>query len=167
MAVRSHIVLHHSKTKDGLVVDAPAIFRYHTSYRHAGTIISEAEFLRLRALATPGLEPPWRDVGYHALVERTDRGVVAILGRDWLEDAVACPQGGMNAVGMHACVVGDYDAQAPDAEVLEVLVRRVVGPWMRLFGIPAERIVGHRTFNPAKSCPGERFDLEVVRRMVR
>ena len=138
MAVRSHIVLHHSKTKDGLVVDAPAIFRFHTSYRHAGAIISEAEFLRLRALATPGLEP-----------------------------AAACPQGDMNQVGLHVCVVGDYDAQAPDAEVLEVLVRRVVGPWMRLFGIPAGRIVGHRTFNPGKSCPGARFDLEVVRRMVR
>jgi N-acetyl-anhydromuramyl-L-alanine amidase AmpD len=38
---------------------------------------------------------------------------------------------------------------------------------MRLFGIAAERIVGHRTFNPGKTCPGARFDLEAVRRMVR
>lgn len=106
-------------------------------------------------------------MGYHALVERTDRGVVAIMGRDWLEAAAACPQGDMNRVGMHVCIVGDYDLQAPDPEVLEVLVRRVVVPWMRLFGIAAERIVGHRTFNPGKTCPGARFDLEAVRRMVR
>jgi len=167
MRVRSHIVLHHSKTKDGLVVDAPAIFRFHTSYRHGGEIVSEAEFRRLRALATPGLEPPWRDVGYHALVEQTDRGVVAILGRDWLEPAAACRQGDMNQVGLHACIVGDYDRNDPDPEVLDVLVRRVIAPWMRLFGIAAERIVGHRTFNPSKTCPGLRFDLEAVRRMVR
>lgn len=167
MPVRSHIMLHHSKTKDGLVVDAPAIFRFHTSYRHDGDIISEAEFLRLRALGAPGLEPPWRDVGYHALVEHTDRGVISILGRDWLEYAAACPQGDMNAVGLHVCVVGDYDLQPPDEPILDVLVRRVVGPWMRMFGIPPERIVGHRTFNPAKTCPGTQFDLESVRRRVR
>jgi hypothetical protein len=167
MPLRSHIVLHHSKTKDGRVVDAPAIFTFHTSYRHGGDIVTEQEYLRLRALGVTGLEPPWRDVGYHALVEHTDRGVISILGRDWLSTAAACPQGGMNEVGLHVCVVGDYDAIPPDEAVLDVLVRRIVRPWMHMFAIPAERIVGHRTFNPAKTCPGNLFDLEGVRRMAR
>ena len=33
------------------------------------------------------------------------------------------------------------------------------------YGLPPERIIGHRDVDPTRTCPGSFFDLEVVRRM--
>jgi hypothetical protein len=51
--------------------------------------------------------------------------------------------------------------------MLRVLKKRVIVPWMIEFGIPADRIYGHREFNPAKTCPGTRFDLNELRASLR
>lgn len=140
---RTHIMVHHSLTKDGSTVSWKAIERFHVE--------------------TNG----WNDIGYHAGVELTNDGVVSMLGRDWTKQAAACPQGLMNVRALHVCVVGDYDLIAPSDEHLWVLVGRVIMPWMHLFNIPAENIVGHHDFNPEKSCPGKFFSLEKVRSLVR
>lgn len=165
MLPREFIIIHHSLTKDGVVPDWPAIETFHTSYRQGGTIITEEGYYALKAQHATGLEPPWSDVGYHAGVELEAGRIVAHLGRSWLDPAAACPQDGMNQRGLHVCCVGNYDLVAPSDAMLEVLLRRVLRPWMRMFNIPATRIAGHRDFNPAKSCPGRLFDLDRLRRM--
>jgi hypothetical protein len=160
------IMLHHSFSPDHQVTsDWAAIERFHTSFRHGGDIITEQGYYALLAQHEPGLEKPWLDIGYHAGVEREVGRVIAHLGRPWDMDAAACPQGDMNRLALHACIVGNYDNSPPDAEMLDVLVRRIVRPWRRLFNIPAHRIIGHRDYNPAKSCPGVMFDIETIRRM--
>jgi len=143
-------MIHHSLTKDGATVSWAAIEKYHRE--------------------TEG----WRDVGYHAGVEIvTDNPdletyrVQALFGRAPYDQASACPQGGMNRLALHACIVGNFDLAPPPLRTIEVLVRRIVLPWMREFGIPPEQIVGHRDFNPEKTCPGKAFDLDLVRRLVR
>lgn len=165
--MKRYIMVHHSATPDGATTSSwSAIERFHTSYRHNGDIITQAGYYALKAQGASGLVLPWEDIGYHAGVER-ETGIIAHLGRAWDVDAAACPEAGMNGYALHVCVVGDYDAAAPDDELLRVLVKRVVGPWSRMYGIPVERIVGHRDYNPAKTCPGRLFDLDRVRRLVR
>jgi len=164
--MRTRIMLHHSFTKDSKTVSWDDITRFHTSYRHNGDIITAQEYADMKALGYAGLEKPWADVGYHAGVEDTGDSVEAFLGRDWLKDAAACPQGNMNSRALHVCIIGNYDLVAPSDEHLRVLVKRVIQPWQRLFGIDADGIVGHRDYNPAKSCPGALFDIDKVRRMV-
>lgn len=150
MRTPTHIMVHHSLTADGATVSWPAIEKFHRETQQ------------------------WRDVGYHAGVEAVTLlsgelgryAYQALLGRSPLEQASACPEGGMNRTALHVCCVGNFDRVPPSLAMLECLVRRVVLPWMVEYGIPADRIVGHRDFNPAKTCPGTRFDLEQLRRMV-
>jgi len=168
MLTRTHVMIHHSFTADGRTSDWPAIRTFHTSYRRFGDIITEQGYYAMKAQHIVGLEKPWLDIGYHAGVEMVDTNgrVEAFLGRDWSTPAAACPQGNMNQVGLHVCVIGNYDLVAPSPEHLRVLVKNVIRPWMNLFNISADHIVGHRDYNPAKSCPGTMFDLNVVKSMV-
>jgi hypothetical protein len=147
---RRFIMVHHSLTKDGDTVSWPAIEKYHRESKG------------------------WRDIGYHAGVEvvtgdvtLSDYRVQALFGRSPFEQASACPQGEMNVLALHVCVVGNYDLAPPSLAAMRVLAKRVVLPWMREYGIPPERIVGHRDFNPDKTCPGTKFDLDLLRGIVR
>jgi len=146
---RTHIMIHHSLTKDGETVSWAAIEKFHRE--------------------TNG----WSDIGYHAGVEVvTDNPdlaayqIQALIGRSPLAQASACPQGGMNTRALHVCVIGNFDLVAPSEQVLRALCRRVIVPWMREYGIAPSQIVGHRDYNPSKTCPGKLFDLDLVRRMV-
>ena len=143
MLPRSHVMLHHSLTKDGATVSWGAIRRYHVE--------------------TNG----WRAIGYHYGVELIGDHFEVLVGRSELEQASACPQDQMNVRAIHVCCVGNYDLVEPAKPMLEVLVELVIRPAMADYGIPAERIVRHHDFNPAKTCPGVLFDLERVRRMCR
>lgn len=147
---RTHIMVHHSLTPDGATVSWAAIEKYHRE--------------------TQG----WRDIGYHAGVELVTGnpelagyGYQALIGRAPYQPASACPQGDMNRVALHVCCVGNFDEVGPPDGLIRVLIRRVLLPWMTEYGIPPERIVAHHDYNAAKTCPGKRFDLEILRRMVR
>jgi len=141
-------MLHHSLTKDGETVSWGAIERYHRE--------------------TMG----WRDIGYHAGVEVTGFATLgryanqALYGRSVNSPAAACKEGNMNSLALHVCIVGNFDLVPPSSGILEVLKRRILLPWMDQFGITADRIVGHRDYATYKSCPGTKFDIDVVRRMV-
>lgn len=143
------IMVHHSATKDSGTVSWAAIERFHRE--------------------TQG----WRDIGYHAgleLVGGPELGPYAyqaLIGRSVNSPAAACKEGEMNTRALHVCVVGNFDDVAPSSAILAVLKKRVLLPWMDLFGIPADHIVGHRDYATYKTCPGRSFDLEAVRRMVR
>ena len=148
--MKTHIMLHHSLTKDGQTVSWPAIEKYHREVQ------------------------AWRDIGYHAGIELvTDNPELALydyqgmVGRAARVQASACPQGDMNRIGLHLCFVGNFDLAPPPQEMLERAMLRFVRPWMLDFNISPDRIIGHRDYNPHKSCPGTKFDIEVVRRMVR
>lgn len=146
---RTHIVVHHSLTADSETVSWAAIERHH--------------------IETNG----WADIGYHAGIEIVASSKFsrfayqALLGRPEDQKAAACKEGDMNDVGLHVCCVGNFDLAPPSIELVTRLVQRVIEPWMRRYSIPAERIVGHRDFAPYKSCPGMRFDLDVIRRAVK
>lgn len=147
---RKFIMLHHSLTADSGTVSWAAIEKYHRE--------------------TNG----WLDIGYHAGIELVaDQATFgaaayqALLGRPENAHAAACPQGEMNSLALHVCCVGNFDLAPPPLALLERLVSRVILPWMSEYGITPERIVGHRDYNPHKTCPGTRFDLDVLRRMVR
>lgn len=146
---RTHIMVHHSLTPDGAMVSWPAIERYHVK------------------------DNGWRDIGYHAGVERVtanpeleEYAYQALYGRPLSAQASACPQGEMNRLALHVCCVGNFDLAPPPMDMLAALVRRILLPWMDAYGIPPERVVGHRDYNPAKSCPGKLFDLERLRKML-
>ncbi len=148
--IRRFIMVHHSLTADSGSVSWAAIEKYHKE--------------------TNG----WRDIGYHAGIElvgsEAEFGAAAyqaMIGRPVHAQASACPQGDMNSVALHVCLVGNFDLAAPPALMLERCARRIILPWMTEFSIPADRIVGHRDYNPAKSCPGTKFDLDTLRRLVR
>lgn len=151
MLDRTHIMIHHSTTADGFTSSWPAIMRFHLT------------------------DPAYRftDIGYHGgvelLADPRDYGRAAyqgLIGRRLDSIAAACPQGNMNRVALHVCCVGNFDLAPPPAALLECLRDRILLPWMFQFSIPASRIVGHRDFNPAKTCPGRLFDLDALRRMV-
>jgi hypothetical protein len=149
MRTPTHIMVHHSLTADGDTVSWGAIERYHREVNG------------------------WRDIGYHAGIELTGEeaklgpfAYQALIGRAPAAMAAACPQGNMNNVALHVCCVGNYDLVEPPRRLIEVLLERVILPWMNEYGIPPEHIVGHRDYNPAKTCPGTKFDLDRLRKMV-
>ena len=137
----THIIVHHSLTKDGDTVSWGAIQDFHTK--------------------TEG----WDDIGYHAGIERINGRVYAMIGRGEQYVAAAVKEANMNTLALHVCVVGNFDLEPPTQEVLDTLVSRVIKPWMQQYKIPTTRIKGHRDFASYKSCPGTKFDLDVVRKM--
>ena len=133
------IIVHHSATKDSGTVSWGAIWKYH---------------VRVRG---------WRDIGYHAGVELARDRYEAFFGRPMtLMGAHTANQNG-DSLGL--CFVGDYDVEEPPLEMLMVGIRRVVIPWMDVFGIPVDEIYGHRSFSP-KTCPGRLFSMERLRNLV-
>lgn len=134
-------MLHHSLTKGGQTVSWGAVRRYH------------AEQLG------------WGEIGYHYGVELVGDHYEVLMGRSELDPAAACPEDEMNARALHICCVGNFDQAPPPGAMLEVLMRLVILPAMVEYGLPPERIIGHRDANSNKTCPGTQFDLGIVRRM--
>lgn len=134
------ITVHHSATPDQQVLDFPAIMRYHTQVNG------------------------WSDIGYHAVVERTERGVVCIFGRPTSRFG-AHTRGHNDTLGI--CFVGQYDGLPPPGIMLDEAIKRVIVPWCRQFDLRAEQIRGHREHsNVTKSCPGSAFDMDMFRARV-
>jgi len=140
MLPRTHVMLHHSRTRGGPTVSWGAIRRHHE---------------------TRGL----RQIGYHYGIEMVGDHFEVLMGRSELDPASACPHDEMNARALHVCCIGNFDEAAPPSALLEVLVGLVILPAMVEYGLPPERIIGHRDVDLTRTCPGERFDLEIVRRM--
>lgn len=142
MLNRRFIMIHHSLTVDSDTVSWGAIEKYHRE--------------------TNG----WSDIGYHYGVELINGQFYCMVGRPEHRPAAACPQGGMNTLAIHVCCVGNYDLRPPPTDMLAVVTSRVLIPVMDRYGITPDRIVGHRDYNPHKSCPGTQFDLSVLRSLI-
>lgn len=130
MIRRTRLMLHHSLTKDSQTVSWPAIRKYHK------------------------LTKGWQDIGYHFGVELTGDEYEALIGRSLEHNAAACPEGDMNRIAVHVCLVGNFDKTPPPPEQLEVFRDRIWLPMADLFQLTPKDIVFHRDFAPWKTCPG-------------
>jgi hypothetical protein len=141
--MKTHLVIHHSLTKDSGTVSAQAIRRYHTE------------------------ELGWRDVGYHALVELVDDRYELLLGRPLLARAAAAYQRNMNRIGVHVCFIGNYDDAPPPIEMLQYAAPHL-SDWCELLSIPIDRehVISHHEVAPYKTCPGAKFDITRLIRLM-
>ena len=141
LLVPQGIIVHHSATTDQDVLDFPAVVRYHVEVNG------------------------WSDIGYHAVVERTKRGVVCIYGRP-LDQYGAHAKGFNDYLGL--CFIGSYDQLPPPGIVVQEALKRVVVPWCRMYRFTASQIRGHRELpGVSKTCPGTAFNMDVFRALVK
>lgn len=149
----SGICLHHSATADGKHRDFDAIRRYHMSPAHNGNSISPENYAALKATGVQGLKAPWDEIGYHGLIERVDGLPVFIAGRSLTLQGAHEPA--LNATHLGLCIVGNFDLDAPDNDLLD-LAAEVCRGWMERFEIPLRNVVYHCDYSP-KTCPGLQF----------
>jgi hypothetical protein len=128
----THIVIHHSLTKDGKEVSWGAIREYHVNVNK------------------------WKNIGYHFGVELVNNQYEILVGRLLDEDGAHCKEGGMNKVGIGICVVGNFDTQSVPPEQLNLLIQ-LTQSLMSIFKIPKSNVKRHTDFAPYKSCPGNKF----------
>lgn len=137
----SGVVIHHSATPDQGVLDYPAILNYHTKVNG------------------------WNDVGYHALVEVTEYGIVCIYGRPVTRYG-AHTRGHNDKLGI--CFIGTYNHVPPPRRVLDEAMHRVIIPWCHRWGFTAAQVRGHREFEGVnKTCPGRAFNMDLFRARIR
>jgi len=134
----THIIIHHSLTKDGLVVDSEAIKKYHIEVKG------------------------WIDCGYNWLAENVNNEMAYIEGR--LMTMYGAHTKGMNHCAIGICLIGNYDIVEP-THLQYFYLASLCRELMRKFGIPIYRILGHRSFS-AKSCPGELFNMVKLRNYI-
>jgi len=133
-----NIILHCSATPDGRTFSWGAIRRYHIERNG------------------------WSDIGYHYGIEEYEDGIVLLQGRSpWVQGA-HCRAGGRNRDSLGVCVVGCFDEvpPSPDLYLVTVMTLRYLS---YTFGIPPERIYGHREFESQKTCPGLKWNLPELR----
>lgn len=146
--MKTHIVIHHSLTKDSGSVSWGAIRDYH-------------------------LAKGWRKIGYHYGVELVGDFHEILIGRFSNETGAHAREMGMNRIAIGICVVGNFDNEVPSATLLN-RVRNLVLWKMDNHEIPAQNVIGHREVGKMagfdwrkgeyKSCPGSQFDMAAFRR---
>lgn len=148
MKAWSHIVIHHSLTKDSGTVSWDAIRKFHT------------------------VDRGWQDVGYHWGVELVGDQVEVLVGRPMWIAGAHTKELSMNQHAVGICYVGNFDLEPP-GEARLAAADRLVRWLMHLYQIPAESILGHREVGllagydwqdgDFKSCPGALFDMDDFR----
>jgi len=136
--MKTHIIIHHSLTKDSGTVSWDAIRKYHKE--------------------TLG----WRDIGYHFGVEQVENEYAIFKGRHIKEVAAAVREDRMNHVGIHICMVGNFDEIEPPIKQWQ-LAQYLCAILCKMYSIPVSNIMGHRDFAHYKSCPGDMFNLNFFR----
>ena len=107
-------------------------------------------------------EKGWDGVGYDFVIGNgtdTGDGELEVTYR-WRDQKDGSHAKGWNDVAIGICLVGNYEEVSPTPAQRETLVR-LLRHLRRRFGIPAERVVGHKTLNPTL-CPGKLFPLADV-----
>ena len=137
MSNKTHIVIHHSATPDNITLKDFDAIRRHH------------------------LNQGWRDIGYHWVVEKVNGILTAIPGRPEWGTGAHCP--GRNQDGIGICVVGNFQETVPDPEIYPVVANLCKQIMARH---PIQEIGGHRDYT-ATACPGQHFDIEKVRQLVK
>jgi N-acetylmuramoyl-L-alanine amidase len=133
-----YLVIHHSFTKDGLVVDWKAIRDYHIN--------------------TNG----WDDIGYHYGIEKVNGDYVIISGRSEDTNGAHTKEQGMNSKSLGICVIGNYDLGEPDKRAFDLLVILCVG-LCKKYKLTADKIRTHHEYANYKTCPGSKFPMDKLR----
>jgi len=146
-----YVIIHHSLTKDGLVVDWEAIRRYHKG--------------------TNG----WSDIGYHYGIERVGGNLSLQIGRPESQPGAHTKEMHMNLKSIGICVVGNFDLAPPGLEIMRFLAE-ICSRKIAEYGIPVNAVLGHREVGlmagfdwkkgQYKSCPGKHFNMDLLREMV-
>lgn len=161
----THIIIHHSATKDGKANDWEAIRKYHMSWRVEYTPVTKEEHDAALAAGKPHCEVADQDIGYNFGIEEDGCQVVLKYGRQLSIPGAHCKQEGMNRYAVGICVVGDYDKEAPDKPHWDMAVQ-LTKAVMAYFNIPVENVHGHKDYAP-KSCPGKQFNMAEFRNALR
>ena len=163
---------HHSATKDGSKNDIEAIRRYHKSFRVDGKIFTEEEYnVRVEEKKGSLFQTPWKDVGYHFLLEKHNGKVIWEPGRD------------LSTVGAHAyhpksslfnhsyvglCCVGNYDIEPIDKELWKTSLE-MTRCLLQYLELKKDTVIGHREVYDIlnvprqKECPGKNWDMKAFR----
>ena len=140
--IPKRIIVHHSLTTDSGSVSWGAIRKYHTE--------------------TLG----WTSIGYHAGVELVINANnvyhETFLGRMW--DKQGAHTKGQNRDSLGICFVGNFDDTLPSIQALRVGAK-LIALWLKIYKIDIDDIYPHSAFSE-KSCPGERFDMELLKKYV-
>lgn len=135
-----YIAIHHSISKDepdGMSWDA--IKKYHTEVRG------------------------WNDVGYHFGIERIDGEYQMLAGRPLNENGAHVLGFNHNAIGV--LLVGNFNKNLPDEEMLDFAAKHVAGLCVAL-GLEAQDVKGHKELDTRRSCPGELINMYAFRARV-
>lgn len=138
----THIVIHHSFTKDSQTVSWDAIRRYHKDVMG------------------------WSDIGYHFGMELVGNEYIIMAGRPLNMKGAHCKEEGMNSKAIGFCFVGNYDEIAPPTEMLIKGAEYIKG-LMDTFNIIPANVRGHRDYATYKSCPGRLLDMTILRDLLR
>ena len=138
----THIVIHHSLTKDSGTVSWDAIRRYHVDVQG------------------------WRDIGYHFGIELVGKRYEIFCGRMLGERGAHCKQVMMNDVSVGVCLIGNFDTRTPPGGQLNLAVK-LCRSLMEMFSIPVENVKGHFEFASYKTCPGRMFDMNEFRKQLK
>ncbi|OIO38048.1 MAG: hypothetical protein AUJ71_03940 [Candidatus Omnitrophica bacterium CG1_02_49_16] len=175
----SHIILHHSWSKDSQKVnDWDNIKKYQMQWRYAGNNITEKVAKDLIASGVKGVEPPDKDIAYNYGEEYAMDG----NGKPTLKFRIGRP---LSMVGAHTkrynefavgyCIVGNFDLAPPKEEEIEMFltVARALMSW---FKIEPKNVIGHyetyvllgqakdkKEAQSIKSCPGLMINMDDIR----
>ncbi len=167
------IVWHHSATSDGITNDWNVIWKYHTSYRIDGNIVSESEFNRRFAIKDGKVfEKPWKAIGYHVGTEWVDGKLVFHWGRplsmSGAHAGVKNCSNQFNEDYLGFCAIGNFDLKPPEPEHWEFNLM-LTRAFMEQLRIPVSHVIGHcEVFDKfgvprQKTCPGRCWDMELFR----
>ena len=168
-SVVSHIIIHHSLTRDGALVNWESIKRYHTSWRYNGEIVSSGEANRLKEEGY-GVTAPWSDIGYHWGCELVGDEYKILKGRPMTKRGAHCRDGGFNRKSVGFCFIGTFDYAGPCGRQWDLSIF-FVDRLRRYLNVPVRNVIGHGeaqgiagvTEAHRKSCPGRHFGMELFR----
>jgi hypothetical protein len=165
----THIIEHHSFTKDGQIKDTTGIWKYHTSYRIDGNAVSKEVFYdRLKNKKGTTFELPDLTIGYNALIEEVNNQIVVYSGRPLTMNGAHTKLWNTRAIGI--CWIGAFDSTEPSSDKYEVYAI-TTKKYMKVFDIPIQNVLGHREANaisglPYKTCPGAQVNMDKFRELV-
>lgn len=106
----------------------------------------------------------WRDVGYNYIIERDGR---VVRGRSLNIPGAHCRNGGMNRAGIGIALIGNLHKHPPVTDQYRSLLK-LLRELMQAYGIPAQRVLGHREVPGAATiCPGQYLKTSKIRGLLR
>jgi len=128
----THILIHHSASRDTSMVEAHGYRKYHMAARG------------------------WLECGYHAVTELAGAEYITILARPLSWRGSHCK--GMNSKAIGVCLAGDFTVVPPPI-AQQLCAARHVAALAKQFGIPIENIQKHSDYR-ATECPGRMFNMD-------